>query len=115
MGYELRWRHMIRNCIFRRESLGISYFWVKIFDSGHAQVAIYTVFHEESESAVRIDQFLHPGAKIKKFQPTRVSISYRKISYHTPPPYESPVIFVGNLRISNENPSTFKEKPYDVH
>ena len=74
----LRWRHMIRNCIFRCEGLGISYFWIKIFDSGHAQVAIYTVFHEESESAVRIDQILHPDEKIKKNQPTRVSIFYRK-------------------------------------
>ena len=78
---------MIRNCIFRLESLGISYFWVKIFDSGHAQVAIYTVFREESESAVRIDQFLHPEGKINKNQPTRVSISYRKNSYHMSPPY----------------------------
>ena len=57
------------------------------------QVAIYVVFHEESESAVRIDQFLHPEEKTKKNQPTRVSISYRKISYHTSPPY-----FGSNLR-----------------
>ena len=78
---------MIRNCMFRRESFGISYFWVKIFDSGHAQVAIYTVFHEESESAVKICQFLHPEEKIKKNQPTRVSISYRKRSYRMSPPY----------------------------
>ena len=35
-------------------------------DSRCFQVAIYTVFHEESESAVRIDQFLHPEEKIKK-------------------------------------------------
>ena len=29
---------------------------------------IYTVFDEESESAVRIDEFLHPEEKIKKNQ-----------------------------------------------
>ena len=36
------------------------------WDSRLVQLAIYTVFHEESESAVRIDQFLHPEEKIKK-------------------------------------------------
>ena len=77
---------MIRNCIFRYQSLDISYFWVKIKDSRHFQLAIYTVFHAESESAVRIDQFLHPEEKIKKNRPMRVSISYRKISYHMSPP-----------------------------
>ena len=78
---------MIRNCIFRSQSLEICYFWVRINDSRRFQLAIYTVFHEESESAVRIDRFLHPEEKIKKNQPTRVSISYRKISYYTSPPY----------------------------
>ena len=78
---------MIRNCIFLCKSLGISYLLTKFPDSRHVQLAIYTVFHEESESAVRIDQFLHPEEKTKKKQPTRVSISYRKISYHTSPPY----------------------------
>ena len=29
---------------------------------------IYTVFDEESESAVRIDEFLHPEEKIKENQ-----------------------------------------------
>ena len=77
---------MIRNCIFRYQSLDISYSWVKIKDSRHFQLAIYTVFHAESESAVRIDQFLHPEEKIKKNQPMRVSISYRKISYYMSPP-----------------------------
>ena len=84
---QVRWRHTIRNCIFWHQSLEISYFWLRIQDSRHFQLAIYTVFHEESESAVRIDQILHPEEKIKKNQPTRVSISYRKISYHTSPPY----------------------------
>ena len=78
---------MIRNCIFRYQSLDISYFWVKINHSRHFQLVIYTVFHAESESAVRIDKFLHPEAKIKKNQPTRVKISYRKISYCMSPPY----------------------------
>ena len=45
-----------------------------------------TVFREESESAVRIDEFLDPEEKIKKNRPTRVSISYRKISYYMSPP-----------------------------
>ena len=39
---------------------------MKFWDSRCFQVAIYAVFHEESESAVRIDQFLHPEEKIKK-------------------------------------------------
>ena len=64
-----RWRHTIRNCIFWHQSLEISYFWLRIQDSRHFQLAIYTVFHEESESAVRIDQILHPEEKIKKNQP----------------------------------------------
>ena len=74
-----------------------SYFWINIKDSRHFQLAIYIyiyvcvriffpVFHAESESAVRIYQFLHPEEKIKKNQPTRVSISYRKISYHNSSP-----------------------------
>ena len=77
---------MIRNGIFRCQSLDISYFLIKFEDSRHVQLAIYTVFHAESESAVRIDQFLHPEEKIKKNRPMRVSISYRKISYHMSPP-----------------------------
>ena len=78
---------MIRNSTFWCESLEISYFWIKLWDSRHVQLAIYKVFHEESEAAVRSDQFFHPEANTKKNQPTRVSISYRKISYHTSPPY----------------------------
>ena len=70
---------MIRNCTFRSESLGFFYFWATTLDSRHVQLAIYTVFHEESESAVRIDQFLHPEEKTKKSQPTRVSVFYRNI------------------------------------
>ena len=73
--------------MFWHQSLEISYFWLRIQDSRRFQLAIYTVFHEESESAVRIDQILHPEEKIKKNRPMRVSISYRKISYHTSPPY----------------------------
>ncbi len=61
-------------------------FLAKFQDSRHVQLAIYTVFDVESESAVRIYQFLHPEEKIKKNQPTRVSISYRKISYYMSPP-----------------------------
>ena len=48
---------------------------------------MYTVSHKESESAVRVDQFLHPEDKIKKNKPMRVSISYRMISYYMSPPY----------------------------
>jgi len=78
---------MIRNGIFRCQSFEISYCLINFQDSRHVQLAIYTVFHEESESAVRIYQFLHPEGKFKKNQPTRVSISYRNISYRMSPPY----------------------------
>ena len=78
---------MIRNGICRCQSLGISCLLIKFQDSRHVPLASYTVFHEESESAVRIYQFLHPEEKFKKNQPTRVLISYRKISYHMSPPY----------------------------
>ena len=74
---------MIRNCIFGYQSLDISYFWVKIKDSRHFQLAMYTVFLAESESAVRMYQFLHPEEKIKKNKPLRVLTSYRKISFYT--------------------------------
>ena len=57
---------MIRNGTFGSESLGISYFGVKIRDSGHVQVAIYTVVHEESESEVKKCQNLEPGGKNKE-------------------------------------------------
>ena len=62
----LRWRHTIRNCTFRCESLEISYLFNNFSDSRHVQLSIYSVFHEESESEVRIGQFLHPEEKIKK-------------------------------------------------
>ena len=42
-----------------------------------------TVFHEESESAVRIDEFLDPEEKIEKNRPTRVSTSEAELA---PPP-----------------------------
>ena len=77
---------MIRNCIFGYQSLEIVDFGIKFQGSRSFQLAIYiyiyTVVHAESESAVRIDQFLHPDEKIKKNHDMRVSISYRKISYH---------------------------------
>ena len=57
----LRWRRTIRNGTFRSESLGISYFGVQIRDSGHVQVAIYTVLDEESESEVEKCNILPPG------------------------------------------------------
>ena len=62
----LRWSHMIRNRIFLCKSLGISYVLTTFSDSRHVQLAIYTVFHVESESAVKTDQFLHPEEKTKK-------------------------------------------------
>ncbi len=77
---------MIRNDIFLCESLGFFNVGAKFWDSRHVQLAIYRVFHEESGSAVRIDQFRHPETKIKKKQPTKGSISYHKISYYTSPP-----------------------------
>ena len=72
--------------------------WVP--DSRHFQLAIYTVFNEESESAVRIDQILHPEEKMKKNRPMRVSISYRKISYYT-----SPLFFFVFLVITRDHGS----------
>ena len=66
---------MTRNGIVQSESLDISYFWSKCWDSRHVQLAIRTVFQEASESAVRTAQFLHPAEEVKKNQPTRVSIS----------------------------------------
>ena len=53
----------IRNGIVRYQSLEISYFWTKVQDSRPFQLATYTVFHPESESAVRNYQFLHPEEK----------------------------------------------------
>ena len=39
-------------------------FWTRIWDSRHSQVAIYTVFDEESEFQVENKQILDPGGKI---------------------------------------------------
>ena len=36
-------------------------FWIKFWDSRHIQVAIYTVFDEESEFQVKNSQILQPG------------------------------------------------------
>ena len=78
---------MIRNGIVRCQSLGISYFLITFQDSRHVQLALYTVVHEKFESAVRLHQFLHPEENVFRKRPTRVSISYRKSSYHMSPPY----------------------------
>ena len=79
---------MIRSCTFRSESLNISFLGgAKFWASRHAQLAKYTVVHEESESAVRIAKFLHPEEEIERNQTMRVSISYRGISYRMSPPY----------------------------
>ena len=73
---------MIRNGTFRSESLGISYFGVQIRDSGHVQVAIYTVFHVESESEVKTSQF-------RAFQAPNSILSFAKN------------IFVKNISVKN--------------
>ena len=39
-------------------------FWTSLRDSRHSQVAIYTVFDEESEFQVKNKQILDPGGKI---------------------------------------------------
>ena len=57
----IRWRHTIRNGTFLCESLGISCFWFKFWDSRHVQLAIYTVLDEESESEFKKCQILEPG------------------------------------------------------
>ena len=82
----LRWRRMIRNNIFWYQSLDMSCFWIKTKDSRYIQLAIYTAVHAESESAVRIDKFLHSEEKIKNIRPMRVSNSYRNISYYMSQP-----------------------------
>ena len=61
----------------------IFYFLSRFPDSRHVQLAICSVFHEESESAVGSAQFLHLEDESKTKQLTRVSISYRNISYYT--------------------------------
>ena len=80
-SYDKNWHFSVR------ESGVFIYFLTKFWDSRRFQLAMYAVVHEESESAVRIDQFLHPEEKIMRNQPTRVSISYCKFSYYTAPPY----------------------------
>ena len=52
---------------YRLEGFSVIFF-TKIQESRPVQLAKYTVFDEESESAVRIDEFLHPEDKIKKNQ-----------------------------------------------
>ena len=42
------------------------HFWIKFGDSGHIQLAIYTVWDEEPESAVKKCQILEPGGKNKE-------------------------------------------------
>ena len=42
----------------------ISKFLTKFWDSRHVQLAIYTVFHEESESEVKNLEILHLEVKI---------------------------------------------------
>ena len=107
----VRWRRMTRNCIFRYQSLDMSYLWVKNKDCRHFQLAIWTVFHAESESAVRIDKFLHPEEKLKKNQPMRVWISYRKISYCLSPPYSPVSLSIGTLLGAHVNASNLPTAP----
>ena len=79
-----------KNCIVRYQSLDISYFLSKsrtLDISSWLYIYIYIAFHAGSESAVRIDQLLHPEEKFKKNQPMRVSISYRKMYHYMSPPY----------------------------
>ena len=55
---KLRWRHTIRNCDFRCESLDFSYF----------QLAIYTVLDEESDFEVKVAQFRRPEVENRESQ-----------------------------------------------
>jgi len=57
---------MIRNCIFRYQSLDIFYFFDKIKDSRHFQLAVCIVFYAESESAVRISNSFTLRRKLRK-------------------------------------------------
>lgn len=77
----IRWRHRIRNRTVLWKVLGISDVLNTFPDSRHVQLAIHTVVHAESESAVGVDRFLHPAEKIRKTQCTRVSISHCNIYY----------------------------------
>ena len=53
--------------------------------SRRVQLATYdAAFHDESETAVRIAQFLRPEEEAENNQTTRVSMSYRNISLITP-------------------------------
>ena len=62
--------------------------WIRIKDSRHFQLAIYTVFDEESDFQVKIEQFRRPEAKkwknktrnIKKIEGLDV-LSYDFLSY----------------------------------
>ena len=68
----LRWGHTIRKCIFQSESLEISYIWGE---------SIY--------SFGRGIRFSGQNCSIPAFRgrKSRVSISYRRISYRMSPPY----------------------------
>ncbi len=57
-----------------RES-GNFYFWKTDRDSRHVQLAISKVLHEESESAARIDQFLHLEERRKLEKRTNLRVS----------------------------------------
>ena len=86
-GGDIRKTKVYRNFLVNPYLLIFSYFpfWGAVRWTGGDES--WSVFHAESESAVRIDRFLHREGKIKKNRPTRVSISYRKISYCMSPPY----------------------------
>ena len=49
-------------------------FWARFWNSRHSQVAIYTVFHEESESEVKKCQILEPGGE--KYEKTNVKLRF---------------------------------------
>ena len=51
--------------------------------NGHSYILFV---HDESESAVRSDQLLHPEENMNENQPTRVSMSCNKFSYYMSPP-----------------------------
>ena len=58
---------MIYNPRFKLENIFFDFFLINLtgfLGSRHAQLAIYTVFDEESESEVKKCQILEPGGKI---------------------------------------------------
>ena len=54
---------MIRNSTFWCESLGISYFWIKFWDSRHIQQSKCKVAHEESDVQIKNKEIRRPEAK----------------------------------------------------